>query len=218
MQTINLGNIANDGTGDDLRVAFQKVNNNFSELSEVILNATPTFATNVGDTGVGVYLQKEDDTLEFKKLVHGDLTTITDNGTTITIDTDLSGKSLTDIANITVTGNITAGVYFIGNLQGNVLGNLIGTVYAPAGANAAQGNIVGRNGLITSPGDPNYAPALVDGISVQTLNNQVNTFDFGSVGNQTFTSPIQYLLSQIGADFGTFTNPTQYNIDAGSFV
>ena len=29
---INIGTLANDGTGDDLREAFIKVNNNFSEL------------------------------------------------------------------------------------------------------------------------------------------------------------------------------------------
>ena len=32
IQNINLGTYANDGTGDDLRTAFQKVNNNFAEL------------------------------------------------------------------------------------------------------------------------------------------------------------------------------------------
>lgn len=32
IQTINLGTYANDGTGDDLRTAFQKVNSNFTEL------------------------------------------------------------------------------------------------------------------------------------------------------------------------------------------
>lgn len=32
IQTINLGTYANDGTGDDLRTAFQKVNANFTEL------------------------------------------------------------------------------------------------------------------------------------------------------------------------------------------
>ena len=32
IQTINIGTIANDGTGDDLREAFVKVNNNFTEL------------------------------------------------------------------------------------------------------------------------------------------------------------------------------------------
>ena len=32
IQTINIGNIANDGTGDDIRVAFGKVSDNFEEL------------------------------------------------------------------------------------------------------------------------------------------------------------------------------------------
>jgi hypothetical protein len=31
-QIINLGNSANDGTGDDLRTAFVKVRNNFDDL------------------------------------------------------------------------------------------------------------------------------------------------------------------------------------------
>ena len=31
-QTINIGVVANDGTGDDLRVAMQKINDNFNEL------------------------------------------------------------------------------------------------------------------------------------------------------------------------------------------
>lgn len=32
IQTINLGTYANDGTGDDLRSAFTKVNNNLTEI------------------------------------------------------------------------------------------------------------------------------------------------------------------------------------------
>ena len=35
VQTINIGNAANDGTGDDLREAFIKVNNNFADLEAV---------------------------------------------------------------------------------------------------------------------------------------------------------------------------------------
>ena len=39
-QNINIGTVANDGTGDDLRVAMQKVNDNFTEL----YNASPVTA------------------------------------------------------------------------------------------------------------------------------------------------------------------------------
>lgn len=31
-QSINVGNLPNDGTGDPIRAAFQKVNNNFTEI------------------------------------------------------------------------------------------------------------------------------------------------------------------------------------------
>ncbi len=45
LQTINLGTYANDGTGDDLRTAFQKVNANlvelFSTVSGCSVGATP---------------------------------------------------------------------------------------------------------------------------------------------------------------------------------
>lgn len=44
IQTINLGTYANDGTGDDLRSAFQKVNANILEL------ASTAFGANIGAT------------------------------------------------------------------------------------------------------------------------------------------------------------------------
>ena len=31
-EIINIGTVANDGEGDPLRVAFQKINNNFTQL------------------------------------------------------------------------------------------------------------------------------------------------------------------------------------------
>jgi hypothetical protein len=54
IQTINIGNVVNDGLGDDLRTAFQKVNANFTDLSAQL---TIT-ATNVGAVGVGVFKEK----------------------------------------------------------------------------------------------------------------------------------------------------------------
>ena len=48
IQTINIGNVVNDGLGDDLRTAFQKVNANFTDLSAQL---TIT-ASNVGAVGL----------------------------------------------------------------------------------------------------------------------------------------------------------------------
>lgn len=36
-EVINVGNVANDGTGDPLKVAFDKINNNFSSLANLFL-------------------------------------------------------------------------------------------------------------------------------------------------------------------------------------
>lgn len=65
--TINVGNLVNDGLGDDLRTAFQKVNANFAELEAGI---TVT-ASNLGAGGEGVFKQKTGVNLEFKKLIGG---------------------------------------------------------------------------------------------------------------------------------------------------
>jgi hypothetical protein len=66
-QTINIGNLVNDGLGDDLRTAFQKVNANFSDLYSSI-DAT---GENIGAIGEGVFAQKSNNKLQFKKLVSG---------------------------------------------------------------------------------------------------------------------------------------------------
>jgi hypothetical protein len=67
VQTINIGNVVNDGLGDDLRTAFEKVNANFVELTDSL---TVT-ARNIGGTGAGVFAQKVGAELQFKNLVAG---------------------------------------------------------------------------------------------------------------------------------------------------
>ena len=82
IQTINIGNVVNDGLGDDLRTAFQKVNANFSDLSTQL---TIT-ASNVGTTGVGIFKQKTGTNLEFKNLVSGTKITLNDTGNAIVVN------------------------------------------------------------------------------------------------------------------------------------
>jgi len=72
IQTINIGNIVNDGLGDDLRTAFQKVNANFATLN----NDLTITASNLGTVGEPVFKQKSGLNLEFKKLVAGNKITI----------------------------------------------------------------------------------------------------------------------------------------------
>ena len=51
---INVGIDANDGTGDDLRAAFQKVNGNFSSIFPIVSTFTPVLI-GVSSAGDGTY-------------------------------------------------------------------------------------------------------------------------------------------------------------------
>lgn len=128
IQTINLGNYANDGTGDDLRTAFEKVNSNFS-----LLNTTDTTgATNLG-TGQGIFASKSGTNLQFKSLVAGANVTLAANGTSITITgvgNLQSETSPTLGANLNMNGyNITGG----GNIEATIYGIDVRTLVGASG-------------------------------------------------------------------------------------
>jgi hypothetical protein len=87
LQTINLGNYANDGTGDDLRTAFEKVNGNFDILKFEIAGAT-----NLG-SGVGLFAQKNaiNPYLEFKSLTSvNNSVTISSTATTVNLRANIT--------------------------------------------------------------------------------------------------------------------------------
>jgi hypothetical protein len=67
VQTINIGNVVNDGLGDDLRTAFQKVNANFAELN----SSLTVTAKNIGTGANGIFAQKIGAELQFKSLSAG---------------------------------------------------------------------------------------------------------------------------------------------------
>lgn len=123
IQTINIGNYSNDGTGDDLRTAFQKVNANFSALSSEVTIANATNLGGVVDNGAGIFAQRTDANLEFKTLV------CDDNSISFSSDTDLvtlrskttllNDPSPTLNANLHLNGhNITGS----GDIQSSVFG------------------------------------------------------------------------------------------------
>ncbi len=206
---IDIGSIANDGTGDDLRTAFQKVNENFVEL-ETSIDAS-TVASNVGG-GVGIFKQKVENTLQFKSLDSDDKLALTLDGDKIVISTDFVGKDI-EVGSLTATGSVEANTMTASMFNGAVNGNLMGRVF-PSHPDyiIGAGNIIG---VQPNPGLPNYRPARVDGVSIQDLNRTINTFDFGTLDNQ-YTSAFQYLLSYVGLDLGTIISPTELSIDAGT--
>lgn len=112
ISTINIGNIVNDGLGDDLRTAFQKVNANFTSL-----NASLTVtASNLGTVGESVFKQKAGVNLEFKKLVAGNKITITSSPDSLLIASSV-GTSFTRVT--TQSGFIDADDHEFFTIQGD---------------------------------------------------------------------------------------------------
>lgn len=82
LQTINIGNFANDGTGDDLRTAMIKINANFEEID--LVGGQNNTISNVG-VGLGIYKEKIGVDLRLKSIVAGPGITLTNNANDITI-------------------------------------------------------------------------------------------------------------------------------------
>lgn len=118
MKQIVLGMYPNDGTGDDLRTAFQKVNENFAELQTSINISN---GTNLG-AGVGVFAQRNVSNLEFKSLTSTNNTVaITSTSTTINL------AATADISSDTspvLGGNLNLNGHYIygGDTQTSVYG------------------------------------------------------------------------------------------------
>lgn len=85
IQTINIGNQVNDGLGDDLRTAFQKVNANFTALEASLI---VTASNAAGVSGQGVVANGTGSNLTFKNLLAGDKITLTGFSDSIRIDCD----------------------------------------------------------------------------------------------------------------------------------
>ena len=194
IQTINLGNYANDGNGDDLRTAFQKVNDNF-----VLVGGTLGIigGENVG-SGTGVFKRRDNDnlTLEFKSL------TSLDGSVEITNTTDtVNLKGLSKLEN-DPNPSLTADLQLNGN---NII---IGEV----GGGDIQTTIFGIDVRTTS--------ALIELL----INSNSVTIDFGSFisgTSGTINAPSTDLnLNGVQPDFSGFSvnDPSGTNLDFGSIV
>lgn len=206
---VNLGDNENDGTGDDLRTAFEKANANFSELdlTRVI------FADNLG-TGAQIFRNKIGNNLQFRSIKSSNLnTTVSSNDTEILIavkdsinsveeDTtpelggnlDLNNNNIIGTGNITITGDISAtqitGILngpFIGNLTGNVLGNLTGDVTGDV-TGSLFGNVLGNlTGDITGNVLGNLTGNVLGDVTGQV--SSISNLVLSDLGNVSSTSP-----------------------------
>jgi hypothetical protein len=227
---IDVGNIANDGTGDDLRQAFVKVNNNFDELD---LRVVPqNTATNLG-TGTGVFYTKEGAELSFRSLVAGDNMSLVADGTSITITNTGSITLRTDGDTLNLSGagrqfGVNGGQNITTSLSGNNINVALDTtdlisldtnpsLGAALDANSFNINNVGILSATTvSAATINGAlTGTVDGLSVTTINDTLNSADYGNLSDNV-TSSLELLFRATIFNYGTITTPTSLKSDYGS--
>jgi hypothetical protein len=189
IQPIHIGNQVNDGLGDDLRTAFQKVNANFSELSAQL---TIT-ATNLGTTGSGVFKEKVGAELQFKNLVSGRKMALDDTGNTIVINSTAAD------AFVRIDTNS-------GNVQASANQNI-----TFSGA-AAPGSVTSRKDIEVSA-----FGSTLSFKTIIPITDILESYDFGSItGN--LNNSMQALYAASNMDFGTITLPGRFDLDCGSIV
>lgn len=233
--SINVGNIANDGTGDDLREAFIKVNSNFEDVDSRI-NATAVDAENIG-SGEGLFAGQDTDTLQFKSLVAGSAISLVATGNQIVINAD-SGITpywlLTDNGSTYINGATTALQGGDSAIQTRASGNAVFIDLATTGLverdtnpklsanlNANAKSIVGASSVSATSFTGDLA-GLVYGVDIRDINQYfIDYWDFGGILTSiTYGSILEWIIGQTDVDLGAFTGAGVVNgdINLGTFV
>ena len=178
-QIINVGVSANDGTGDSLRTAFTKSNENFQELYGN--SVEPTFLTN-GTSNIGI---ADSD---------GNVTVSVANTSNVAI---FSQTSLELSTNFTADGNISASSL---SLSGSVSSSLVptGNGVLNLGSTTNRWNDLYLSGdtlimgpiILKSPSEGVFSVLKSDGITPAVISGNVSSTDLTASGDITATGNI----------------------------
>lgn len=232
IQSINIGSIANDGTGDDLREAFNKVNANFTDLDSKLSIAEGSEGENLG-LGEGIFAQKSDNTLQFRSIVAGSNISLSGGGNSITISGDAAMKQLIVVSDsgsvVLGTGNqtiriqggvgvstrVTSEDVFI-DVDGQDLIETDTTPVLGGTLDANAFNIINANS-ITAQSFVGNLTGLVNNIDVSRLDPFLNGFDFNTI-LRSADSFYEWLVYNQDVDFGTFVLPEDTEVDLGAIA
>lgn len=189
IQTINIGNLVNDGLGDDLRTAFQKVNANFADLN----TGLTITAQNMAGGDAGIFLDKVDNNLRFRNLVSGTKILIEQSSSSIRIN---STQEDAFIRFDTDSGSILASTHEQITLQG------LASPLSETGVKDIE---------VTTSGSSVLFKTIIP------VTEYLTTYDFGSI-NGTYANAIQLSLQASNIDFGTITFTSDLELDCGDLT
>ena len=218
---INIGQLANDGTGDDLREAFIKVNNNFTELYARSPESTTAINLVADDaTTAGLFAQKSSQELQFKSLKAGPNVSLSTSNNQITI----TSSGIVSILFTTDAGSVgpinasgvarflgTGGVATTGSGTDVTIDSKLERETSPkltTTLNLNNQNIT-NGGTITAT---NFE-GLIKGKDASDIDSIVG-FDFGSMDGK-ISNILQWLEADNEVNFGTINTPTSKEVDIG---
>lgn len=238
LQNINVGNIANDGSGDDLREAFIKVNNNLLYLENATLEPLLE-GNNLGGAGEGIYASKDPNILNFKELLGGNNVSLTSNNNSIIINSE---GGISDILIMVDDGHVTLddsgdSVPELDILGGSLINTrpvmpnqifidledrgILAHDQEPALSSSLQANSNNIQDAGTISADLFQGPinGTVYDVDIRNINEYFsNNWDFGAIIPGQITSFIEYLTLTNDLDLGSIeegTNFVEFDIDLG---
>lgn len=232
IELINVGDIPNDGTGDDLRVAFVKVNNSLEDLDARVTTASVNAET-IGTTGEAVYAGRDNDTLQFKSLIGGSNVSLSSTATSIVID---AAGGLDQVLVVSDNGSIqVTPSNYLGINGGEVISTRVSGsnlfidldtngVVARDSNPTLSANLNANNFNIANASQVNSASfvgpltGLVYGVDIRNINEYFdNYFDFGGLLNDNYNNIIDVLIATNDVDLGAFigSEVVDFNIDLG---
>jgi hypothetical protein len=187
-QTVNIGTVANDGTGDPIREAFDKVNDNFNELySNAVIETSVTVGNSTVNSAITV-----------AGIVSGNTTdNVVANTSEISINSDTAYSSLTKssliVSNTTVVNSTTV---FIGN---STVNSSISTSSVQL-SNSTVNSTLTRDAISVGNSTVNTSVNSTS-VSTGTLYLTSNTLTLGS--SSIAANGYTYLPNGLKMNFGT---------------
>jgi len=230
IQTILIGNYANDGSGDDLRTAFEKVNANFATFSsEAIVNGS--YVVSLDSNGNLIIPGTIKSSGPVKIIAGGDTANPNINYVQMQWASDVAnpdtGKNQYIWADVDGAHINTSDFSVPYDNQWWFKNN--GTLELPNGSRlipSGTGNIdlkAGTDGWAELASENDGQFVWVDNTAVYIGTDCLNTpriWTFGLDGSLTFPDgSVQLTAGGAGSDldFGSFTVPSTYDFDLGSF-
>ena len=219
---INIGQLANDGTGDDLREAFVKVNNNFTELYARSPESTTAVNLVADDaTTAGLFAQKSSQELQFKSLKAGPNVSLSTSNNQVTI----TSSGIVSILFTTDAGSVgpinasgvarflgTGGTATTGSGTDVTIDSKLERETSPkltATLNLNNQNLTNGGTITASNFD-----GLVRGKNVADIDSVVG-FDFGGIQGG-ISNIIEWLEADNSVNLGTVASPSSKGVDLGS--